>query len=399
MEHAQTGTPADGGSATPADSPTAAGPRPDARPLNILRVATDLYDDVTGGGAIHAHAMSKRQAEWGHDVTVLTSDHGDPSRPTVSESDGYTTVRHRELARPMENSITPTVVRSLRRRLSEADVVHAHSHLYFSTNVAAAVARLSETPLVVTNHGLVSQTAPKWVQRLFIPTVARFTFNSADRILCYSDTDRDRLRDRSITAPIDVIENGIDCQQFTPGEGNRERYLLYVGRLTDVKGVPVLLEVFDRLAEQYPGLTLRIVGDGPRRGAYERRCRELGIADRVTFVGDVAYDEMARQYRDSLAFVLPSENEGLPRTVLEAMACSVPVVTTALPQLEPVVSGAGYTVEQGAVEGFTDRLAQLVEDERERRELGATGRERVVENYAWTRTVERTTELCYELSD
>ena len=374
-------------------------PRPDARSLNILRVATDLYDDVTGGGAIHAHAMSKRQAAWGHDVTVLTSDHGNRDRPAVDERAGYTVVRNRELARPMENSITPGVVRSLRRRLAEADVVHAHSHLYFTTNVAAALARRSATPLVVTNHGLVSQTAPRWVQRLFIPTVARFTFNSADRILCYSDTDRERLRERAITAPIDVIENGIDCEQFTPPDTPRQRSLLYVGRLTDAKGVPVLLEAFDRLAEQYPELTLRIVGDGPRRGAYERRCAELGIDDRVTFVGDVPYDEMAREYRDSIAFVLPSRNEGLPRTVLEAMACSLPVVTTALPQLEPVVDGAGYTVEAGAVEAFADRLGRLVEDDATRREMGAVGRRRVVENYAWTRTVERTTDLYYDLAD
>jgi len=383
----------------PAPTDAGDGPRSDARPLNILRVATDLYDDVTGGGAIHAHAMSKRQAAWGHDVTVLTSDHGDDARPNVTESDGCTTIRHRELARPMENSITPTVLRSLRRRLPEADVVHAHSHLYFTTNLAAAVSRLSETPLVITNHGLISQTAPKWVQRLFIPTVARFTFNSADRICCYTDTDRKRLRDRRVTAPISVVENGIDCERFTPAEGQSEQYLLYVGRLTDVKGVPVLLDAFARLTERYPTLSLRIVGDGPQRDAYEARCESLGVADRVTFVGDVPYREMVEQYQDSLAFVLPSKNEGLPRTVLEAMACEIPVVTTALPQLEDVVAGAGYTVEAGAIEDFVAAIDRLVADEATRREFGATGRRRVVENYAWEETVELTTDLYYELLD
>jgi len=222
-----------------------------ARPLNILRVATDLYDGVTGGGAIHAHAMAKRQVAWGHDVTVLTSDHGDRTRPAITDEDGYTTVRHRELARPLDNSITPSVVRSLRRRLPAANIVHAHSQLYFTTNLAAAVARLSATLLVVTNHGHISQTAPEWVQRVFIPTVGRFTFNSADRVLCYTDTDRKRLRERHVTAPIDVIENGIDCQRFRPTGADDDSYLLYVGRLTDAKGMPVLLDAFARLAERY----------------------------------------------------------------------------------------------------------------------------------------------------
>jgi len=385
-------------SGTEATAPPS-GYRADADTLNILRIATDLYDDVTGGGAIHAHAMSKYQAAWGHEVTVLTSDHGDQSLPDVNERDGYTTVRHRELARPFGNSITPSVLASLAKRLSEADVVHAHSHLYFTTNVTAAVARLSDTPLVVTNHGLISQTAPKWVQRAFIPTVARFTFDSADRILCYTETDRDRLRQRNVTSQIDVIQNGIDCQTFTPGAGEPSRQLLFVGRLNDVKGVPTLLDAFETLAGRYPDLHLRIVGDGPRRSAYEQRCQELGIADRVTFAGDVPYGEMPQQYRDSLAFVLPSHNEGLPRTVLESLACETPVVTTDLPQLEPVVDGTGYTVGRADTSGFVDALSRLLDDPGTRQAFGTAGRQHVVEHNSWSETVERTTELFHRLAD
>jgi len=383
-------------SATDADA-GAGTDHPESDSLNILRIATDLYDDVTGGGAIHAHAMSKRQAELGHDVTVLTSDHGERDRPTVTDRDGYTVVRHPEIARPFQNSITPSLLRSLRERLPAADVVHAHSHLYFTTNVAAAVARFDDTPLVVTNHGLISQTAPDWLQRVFIPTVARFTFNSADRVLCYTETDRERLQARSVSTPIEVIDNGIDCQRFTPADDPSDRELLFVGRLKDAKGVPTLLSTFERLAAEHPELTLRIVGDGPKRGEYEARCVELGIADRVTFVGDVPYDAMPRHYRESLALVLPSHNEGLPRTVLESMACATPVVTSALPQLEPVVSGAGYTVERGDSEGFSESIERLLDDPQKRRKLGQTGRQRVVENNSWTETVDRTTDVLYDL--
>lgn len=365
--------------------------------LSILRIATDCYPDITGGGAIHAHAMSKQQAAHGHSVTVLTSDHGNSARPETESVDGYRVVRNRELARPCGNSITPGVLTSIRERLPAVDVVHAHSHLYFTSNVAAAIRQFSDTPLVVTNHGLISQTAPKWLQNLFIPTVARFTFNAADRVLCYTETDRQRLIDRNITAPIEVIENGIDCQQFTPGSPDRPQRLLFVGRLTDTKGVPLLLEVFDRLLDQYPDLELRIVGDGPQRSTYEWRCRELSIDDRVDFVGDVAYQQMVDHYRESCIFVLPSRNEGLPRTVLEAMATATPVVTTALPQLKSIVEGAGYTVEEGSVKTFAESISHLLDDEDHCRELGETGRKRVISENSWTETVERTTDVYYEL--
>ncbi len=375
---------------------------PGSRELTVLRVATDLYPEITGGGAIHAHAMSERQAAWGHDVTVFTSDHGDRGLPRVERRDGYTVVRNRELLRPFDNSLTPGVARSLWRRLPDADVLHAHSHLYFATNVAAALGRVADAPLVVTNHGLVSQTAPRWLQRLFIPTVARATFEAADRVLCYTETDRRRLRDRGVRTPVEVIDNGIDCRRFSPPEASdrRRRAVLFVGRLKDAKGVPTLIGAFARLADRYPDLELRIVGEGPERDRYERRCGELGVRDRVTFAGDVPYAEMPEQYRRCQVFVLPSHNEGLPRTVLEAMASGTPVVTTALEQLEPLVdgSGAGYTVERGSVDGVADAVATLLEDRSERRERGRAGRERVVENNAWTRTVARTTELCLQLA-
>lgn len=388
------------------DATSTSSPRHRGEPLSILRLATDLYPEITGGGAIHAHAMSKRQAAQGHDVTVLTSDHGDRSQARVEQRDGYTVVRNSQVARPFGNSITPGTVASLHKRLPEADVVHAHSHLYFSSNVAAAVARVADAPLVVTNHGLVSQTAPEWLQRLFLPTVGRFTFDAAACVLCYSETDEQRLRDRGVDAPIRVVNNGIDCQQFTPGRDREGSGLLFVGRLTDAKGLPTLLEAVARLESDYPDLTLDVVGDGPERSRYERRCRQLGIADRVTFVGDVPYDEMVRYYREAAAFVLPSHCEGLPRTVLEAMACETPVVASAVGGIPEIVvpdetgllvdvdPRGGEDVEPAEPEAFARRLAEgvnaLMGDPERRREMGAAARRRVEEQFSWRSIAEQT---------
>ena len=75
--------------------------------LSILRISTDTYPDVLGGGALHAHEMSRLQAEMGHDVTLLTSDHGDSEQPRRETRAGYAVRRYRQLARPFGNSITP----------------------------------------------------------------------------------------------------------------------------------------------------------------------------------------------------------------------------------------------------------------------------------------------------
>jgi glycosyltransferase involved in cell wall biosynthesis len=264
--------------------------------------------------------------------------------------------------------------------------------------MSALVATVTDTPLVITNHGLFSQTAPKWVQRVFVPTVARFTLNAADRVLCYTETDRDRLADRGISTEVSVVHNGIDCSKFDPSAGTKtEPQLLFVGRLKRSKGVDTLLDAFAILHESFPDLTLTVVGDGPLRSTLETRCRDLELADVVTFTGNLDNEDVPAYYAESTVFALPSENEGLPRTVLEALACETPVVTSDLPQLEPVVEDVGLTVPTGDARELANAIATLLEDPEQRKQMGERGRERVVSEYSWAETVRQTTAVYHEL--
>lgn len=367
--------------------------------LRILRVASDVYPDVMGGVGIHVHEMSKLQARWGHEVTILTSDHGNRGKPRGETRDGYQIRRHCELVSPLDNSIFPGLVPSLVRMAPDYDIVHAHSHLFFSTNVAAAFRLLDETPLVVTNHGLISQTAPEWLQKAFIPTIARFTLNSADRILCYSETDERRLQERGIDTDVSIVHNGIDCETFVPMEVDSDDNLqvLFVGRLKPGKGVDKLLKAFEKVAEVVPKATLKIVGDGPLKDELVELAKERGIYSRVEFVGQIPNDDMPNVYAESEVFVLPSRNEGLPRTVLEAMACRTPVVTSSLPQLESVVDGAGWMVDSDSPGQIAEHTVQILQNPIERDRMGEVGREKVRQNYSWNETVRKTNMVYREL--
>ena len=359
-------------------------------PIRILRIAASTYPEVVGGVGLHVHHMSRMQANMGHDVTVVTSDNGDRSLPREERRAGYRLIRHREVARPMDNTITPGIITTLRRNVSEYDVLHIHSHLYFSSNVAAMVSRLSDIPTVVTNHGLISQTAPTWLQHVFNPTLGKFTFEVGDSILCYTETNKRRLEERGIETDISVIPNGIDCSQFKPTDAESNHQLLFVGRLKDGKGPHYLLDAFGRLATAYPGLSLTLVGDGPLRSELETQAAQLGVSDRVEFLGEVPNDELPRLYNESLAFVLPSLSEGLPRTVLEAMACGTPVVTSDLEQLRPIVDGVGYTAEPGSPADLRTALDDLLQLNGTGERFGERARKRVEQQYSWETTVEKT---------
>ncbi|ELY37684.1 LPS biosynthesis protein [Natronorubrum tibetense GA33] len=334
----------------------------------------------------------------GHDVTVLTSDNGDRKLPRGEHRDGYRVIRHRQMIEPVGNSITPGIVQTLRKEVPKHDIVHLHSHLYFMSNVAAAIARFSDTPVVMTNHGVWSDTAPRWLLNAFNPTVGRFTWGTADRVFCYTETDRDRLRNWNVNTEVRIIPNGIDTDRFAPDpEIDRKKQILFVARLKYNKGAQFLLEAFSTLADEFSDYSIKIVGDGPMREKLPSIAAELGVRDCVSFTGELPNHELPRHYNESELFVLPSLNEGLPRTVLEAMACETPVITSDLEQLGPVVEGAGYTVPTESTEALAERLDDLLGSEERREGFGKTGRKKVIESYSWDDTVRETTEEYYSV--
>jgi glycosyltransferase involved in cell wall biosynthesis len=359
--------------------------------MRILRVAQKLYPEVPGGGTYHVHALSRDQAAMGHDVTVLTI-RRDQELPHVEERAGYRVVRYDPAISPLGNDVSPGVAQFL-ARASEFDVVHAHSHLYFSTNLAALKRRLGDIPLAITNHGLYSQNAPEWVFDLYLRSVGRWTFNQADVIFCYTPEDRNRVQAFGVDSRIEVVANGVDTERFTPEGEVSDRIdhdgpvVLFVGRLVEGKRPQDAVQAVSQLPAD---VKLYMVGDGPMRSELEAMATE-----RVAFLGQVPYEEMPAVYRAGDVLVLPSRAEGLPRTVLEAFASGVPVVSSHLEHTAPVVRAGGETVEIGNVEGYASALERVLD---RTQELGTDGRQTVIEEFRWQDTVERSTSVLASLS-
>lgn len=358
--------------------------------MHILRVAQKLYPDEKGGGAYHAHAMSRDQAVMGHDVTVLTVGRGPPRE----HRDGYTVLRRPALAEPLGNAISPGVA-NLLRRADEFDVVHAHSHVYFSTNLAALARRFTDTPLAITNHGLYSQTASEAMFDVYLRTLGRWTLEQADAMFTYTDAERRELRELGVSSPIRVVANGIDTERFTPNGPADDRLsspaVLFVGRLVDGKRPVDAVRAVAALRERGVDARLYVAGTGPLDAEMRQVAADRGVTDAITFLGHVPYDDMPGVYRAADVLLLPSRDEGLPRTILESMASATPVVASDLEQIEGLLADGGATVPVGDVEAFAGALERILTSRERRERLGRTGRERVVSEWTWESTVERTT--------
>lgn len=242
--------------------------------------------------------------------------------------------------------------RAARRASHDADVVHAH---WLPSGIAGLATR---RPLVVQLWGSDVELAKR------LPLVFRPILRRARVVICASTAlaaDARALGARDVR----VIPSGVDVPE-TVAEPEQPPHVLYVGRLSEEKGV---LE----LAAASRDLPLVVVGDGPLRGTFPQA------------VGFVPHDELGSYYERASIVVVPSRREGYGVVAREAMAYGRAVVAANVGGLPDAIEDGvtGLLVEPGDPFAFRDALDRLLRDETLRRRLGACARAAVVDGMSW----------------
>lgn len=174
----------------------------------------------------------------------------------------------------------------------------------------------------------------------------------------------------------DVIPNGVDggLIKETPQE---QDYILFLSRI-DIytKGLDILMRAFDRIARQYPDLRLVLAGYEFDRFEKLQSVLEPSLRKRITYAGFVKGDEKRKLLCGAKMFILPSRHESSPISILEAAACSKPVIVSDIPELDFVRrEGLGITFPSGSSGGLSDAIKDVLEDEGKRMSMGVRGRE------------------------
>jgi len=367
--------------------------------MRILRVVSDLYPFRVGGIGMHAHELSKWQARFGHEVTVYTIITNRECSEQLNKE--YAIVKLKPIISVMGNSFSWNLFHELFRTRNRFDIIHAHSHLFFSTNLCALVKKLGSPPLVITNHGLFSQTVPSFIQKMYIPTLGRWTLNSADRVICYTKQERSELIKLGIDpSKIRVIHNGIDTEVFTPSRRVRKKsakQILWVGRFVPGKGVRYLIDAFNILIKECSDIRLLLIGQGPLKNKIRQKIDNLGLSQNIIIEDFIPNSRLPEVYQQSDIFVLPSINEGVPRTLLEAMSCGIPVVCTNLPHLADIIRGCGLLVPPRDPVSIAKAVSKIIFCKEVARELGWNGRKKVIKNHSWKDTVKKILKLYEDL--
>jgi N-acetyl-alpha-D-glucosaminyl L-malate synthase BshA len=220
--------------------------------------------------------------------------------------------------------------------------------------------------------------------------VTRFGIEKSDGVTTVSEYLRvETQKIFGIRKPIDVIPNFVDSQRFRPDPDSPlrklfaepgESVLLHMSNFRPVKKIPVVIRTFADVAARMPARLL-MVGDGPEHPLAESMARDLGLADRVRFLGQQERVERIFQIAD--LYLIPSEFESFGLSALEAMACGVPVIGArggGLPEL--VVDGeTGFLCDAGDAGAMGAAAIEILSDEKRLREMKARCRRRAVDHY------------------
>jgi glycosyltransferase involved in cell wall biosynthesis len=229
----------------------------------------------------------------------------------------------------------------------------------------------------------------------------------ADALIA-SGTSIERLRERGLAHVVD-IPNAVDADRFRPqpsdfrrqhGIGAGEFVALYVARFQAFKNHRMLLDAFARFAKGHSASRLVLAGSGPLQERTAKQAVELGIADRVLFLGEVSYADLPGVYAAADVKVISSDYESFCFAAIEAMATALPVLTTDcawVPRL--VANGAGVVVPVGDAEAFAAGLKRLAEDPALRLRLGAAGRQQVLDRHTWPASAEKLLRLYRDLGN
>ncbi len=197
------------------------------------------------------------------------------------------------------------------------------------------------------------------------------------------------LRDLAIrtsrSAEIEIIYNGVDCEQFQPAvrPGPQQPiHLISVCRLIERKGVGDLIEALPLIKEALGGVKLTVVGEGDLEAELKEQAGRLGLAGEIDWLGFVEHDRLPELYQQADIFVLPSHYEGMSNSLLEAMAAGLAVVVTDTGGTRELFRENGMIVAPGQPKSIADAIIKLGRDSRGLLVSAARSRE-TAETFSW----------------
>ena len=363
-----------------------------------------------GGSSLVANYLAIGMANRGHEIDVFTT--SIDSKDSIEIYKNMTIYRYGTTFRVLTSNISFGMFRTPIKH--DVDITHVHFDIPPGPLAGLRYAKRKNVPLVVTYHGDWVESFGGFIRRAGLSFHNKYL---VDKVLSYADviiSPSERYIEKSrflgkYRDKIVAIPNGINLGEFDIGYSKEEcrkrlglpvdkKILLFFGYLAPYKGPDVLVNAMSKSIKHVPDTELVFAGKGVMRGELEMLSKDLGIEKNVRFVGFVEDGLKPLYYKAADIFCLPSMmgTECYPLTILEAMACGVPIVASKIGGIPDAVRDGenGLLVQPRDSEVLADAIIYLLVNEDISEKMGKNGRKKV-EGYSWERIAEET-EKVYE---
>lgn len=363
------------------------------RPLHVLLVHVWYWPHV-GGGNQHVEQIGRELVRRGHKVTVWCADV--PAHEEKRFERGGVEVIRIPPSRVL-NGVDPVVsIRGL--NLSGVDVIHLHDTLPILIRRTLAKAKRAGKPVVTTFHNdYVKRTiSGKLLKRVRWALQGRRTLHASDARIVLTPHFEGLLRKKGVRGDLDVIPNGFSPVEDSPvepsaleGRDSSRPLLSFVGRLSEQKGVDVLMDAMDSY-EGDPGFDLAIAGKGELSVWLEDRHGKANSKGIISVLGLVSDAEKRWLYENSAAVIIPSRFEGLPTVLLEAMNSGTPVVMADVNGLGGMVeqAGSGISVPREDYLSLASAMTEVAHADIETSSRWSSNGVATAQSYLWSSVTE-----------
>jgi N-acetyl-alpha-D-glucosaminyl L-malate synthase BshA len=369
-----------------------------------MKIGITCYPTYGGSGVL-ATELGIELAQRGHEIHFITSDvpfrlAGFRERIYFHAVDvmTYPVFEHAPYALSLAARMAEVA------EFEDLDLLHVHYAIphapsaYLAKQMVRKNNRLKELKIVTTLHG--TDITLLGMDRSFLNLI-KFAIDESDGTTAVSKYLRNRTyAEFRPNRKIEVIHNFVDIEQYKPLEEagshcNRfihslapknERIIVHTSNFRALKRVQDVVRIFARVRQDVDAKLL-LIGDGPERYNVEQLIREIRLEEDAMLLGK--QEAVAELLACADAFLLPSESESFGLAALEAMSCGVPIVTSnigGLPEIN-VHGETGYLENVGDVDAMAADILKLLADETVRRRMGATARQRVVDQFSTDRIV------------
>lgn len=271
-----------------------------------------------------------------------------------------------------------------------------HCHLVASNIIAKPLGALCRVPVIINHDHTNDDYRASQTVRLTLDSLSN---RLATHIIAVSDSCRKFLIDREHVPAknISLVQNAINLANFSRACGTRSDarkklglpdgvpVVAGVGRLNPQKNFTLFIRIAAEVSKRHPETVFLLAGEGPEDAHLKQCCREAGLGERMKFCGYVPDSRVV--YLASDVLLMPSLFEGLPMTLLEAMAMEVPVVASALDGIAEVVEDGndGFLADSGAKDVFAEKVCRLIEDPELAKRIGQAASRKISSRFSASR--------------